>query len=106
MRNSHGRAWDSDLYLGFAHPFGKEMVMGWGPMLFMGNFGQQLDIEELRRSFEQQDERDRTQEQSIVTLTRETRDLKLAVTALSRLLVSKGVLAPDEVEQIGRAIER
>jgi hypothetical protein len=79
--------------------------MGWGRMFLMGNFGQQLDIEELRRSFEMQDERDRTQEQSIVTLTRENQQLKLAVTALSRLLVSKGVLTPAEVQQIGQAIE-
>jgi hypothetical protein len=74
-------------------------------MFLMGNFGQQLDIEELRRSFEQQDERDRTQEQSIITLTRENQQLKLAVTALSQLLVSKGVLRPEDVQQIGQAIE-
>jgi hypothetical protein len=79
--------------------------MGWGRMMLLGNFGQQMDIEELRRSFDMQDQRDRTQEESIQTLWRENAQLKLAVTALSRLLVSKGVLAPAEVSQIGQAIE-
>ena len=80
--------------------------MGWGRMMLLGNIGQQLDIEDLRRTFDQQDERDRTQEQSIQTLWRENQQLKLAVTALSRLLVSKGVLRPEEVQQIGQAIEQ
>jgi len=79
--------------------------MGWGRMMLLGNVGQQMDIEELRRSFEMQDQRDRTQEESIQTLWRENAQLKLAVTALSRLLVSKGVLRPEEVQQIGQAIE-
>ena len=79
--------------------------MGWGRMMLLGNFGQQMDIEDLRKGFEQQDARDRTQEQNIETLLRENTRLKLAVTALSRLLVSKGVLNPAEVQEIGRAIE-
>jgi hypothetical protein len=74
-------------------------------MMLLGNFGQQMDIEDLRKGFEQQDARDRTQEQNIETLLRENSQLKLAVTALSRLLVSKGVLNPAEVQEIGRAIE-
>jgi len=79
--------------------------MGWGRMMLLGNFGQQMDIEDLRKGFEQQDARDRTQEQNIETLLQENSQLKLAVTALSRLLVSKGVLTPAEVQEIGRAIE-
>jgi len=80
--------------------------MGWGRMMLLGNIGQQLDIEDLRKSFAMQDQRDRTQEESIQTLWRENQQLKLAVTALTHLLVNKGVLKPDEVQTIGQAIER
>jgi hypothetical protein len=80
--------------------------MGWGRFLLLGDLGQQLDLQDIRRAFDQQDERDRTQEQTIQTLWRENNDLKLAMTALLRLLASKGVVTQAEVDQIGRAIER
>jgi hypothetical protein len=80
--------------------------MGWGRYLLLGDLGQQLDLQDIRSAFDQQDERDRTQEQTIQTLWRENNDLKLAVTALLRLLASKGVVTQAEVDQIGRAIER
>ena len=80
--------------------------MGWGRYLLLGDLGQQLDLQDIRRAFDQQDQRDRTQEQTIQTLWRENKDLKLAVTALLRLLAGKGVVTQAEVDQIGRAIER
>ena len=80
--------------------------MGWGRYLLLGDLGQQLDLQDIRHAFDKQDERDRTQEQTILTLRRENNDLKLAVTALLRLLAGKGVVTQAEVDQIGRAIER
>ena len=79
--------------------------MGWGRMLLLGDLGQQLDIHDIKAGLEQQESRDFGQDQQIGQLRQENHELKLAVTALARLLVSKGVLTPAEVTQIGQAIE-
>jgi hypothetical protein len=83
----------------------KENHMGWGRYLLLGDLGQQLDLQDIRSAFDEQDERDRTQEETIQTLWRENQQLKLAVTAISRLLLRKNVATAEELEQISRAID-
>lgn len=86
--------------------------MGWGRMLMLGNFGQQLDIGDLnseiagmRNAVASNEDVDREQGQRIEQLHRENRELKLYLATLVRLLVSKGVLQAEEVNVIVRAIE-
>jgi len=86
--------------------------MGWGRMLLLGNVGQQLDIGELesyvteiQQAFQENQQVDLKQARSIVELQRENRDLKLYLATLMKLLVSKGVIRPEEVETMVRAID-
>ena len=86
--------------------------MGWGRMLLLGNVGQQLDIGDLtneiagmQNAFAQNQRGDHEQGQSIELLKKENQELKLYLATLVRLLVSKGVLKPEEVETTVRAIE-
>jgi hypothetical protein len=86
--------------------------MGWGRMLLLGNVGQQLDIGDLGNEIAgmqsavlENQQVDLEQAQSIALLRRENQELKLYLATLMRLLVSKGVLKPEEVETTVRAIE-
>jgi hypothetical protein len=87
--------------------------MGWGRMLLMGNVGQQLDIgdvenavHEMQSAFLENQQVDLKQERSIAELRRENQELKLYLATVVRLLVSKGVLKPEEVEATVNAIEQ
>ena len=87
--------------------------MGWGRMLFLGNVGQQLDIgdvenavNEMQSAFLENQQVDLKQQRSIAELQRENQELKLYLATVVRLLVSKGVLKPEEVEATVNAIER
>ena len=78
----------------------------------LGNVGQQLDIGDLnteiagmQRAFLENQQVDLQQAQSLSQLRRENQELKLYLATLMRLLVSKGVLKPEEVETTVRAIE-
>ena len=86
--------------------------MGWGRMLLLGNVGQQLDIGDLtgeiagmQSAFLENQQVDLQQAQSLALLRQENQELKLYLATLMRLLVSKGVLKPEEVETTVRAIE-
>jgi hypothetical protein len=81
-------------------------------MLLMGNVGQQLDIGELENAvgemqsaFLENQRSDLDQARHIAALRRENQELTLYLATVVRLLVSKGVLQPAEVETIVRAIE-
>lgn len=87
--------------------------MGWGRMLLMGNVGQQLDIgdvenavTEMQSAFLANQQVDLKQQRSIAELQRENEELKLYLATVVRLLVSKGVLKPEEVEATVNAIEQ
>jgi hypothetical protein len=86
--------------------------MGWGRMMLLGNFGQQLDIGDLESAITamqsavmENQQIDLSQAKGIASLQRENRDLKLYLATLIRLLVAKGVIKPEEVETVVRAIE-
>ena len=81
-------------------------------MMLLGNVGQQLDIgdienavTEMQGAFLDNQRVDLDQAKSIAALKRENRDLKLYLATLIRLLVSKGVVKPEEIETVVRAIE-
>jgi len=81
-------------------------------MLLLGNVGQQLDIgdvqnavNEMQNAFLDNQRTDLDQQKSIGALRRENRDLKLYLATVIRLLVSKGVIKPEEVQTIVNAIE-
>ena len=86
--------------------------MGWGRMLLLGNVGQQLDIgdvqnavNEMQHAFLDNQRTDLDQAKSIAALKRENQELKLYLATITRLLVSKGVIKPEEVQTIVKAIE-
>jgi hypothetical protein len=59
----------------------------------------------MQRAFLGNQQVDLKQERSITALRRENQELKLYLATLVRLLVSKGVLKPEEVEATVNAIE-
>jgi hypothetical protein len=87
--------------------------MGWGRMMLLGNVGQQMDIgdlenavEQMRDEFADKEQVDRAQGRDIQQLQAENHELKLYLATLIRLLISKGVLKPEEVQTIVSAIEK
>ena len=87
--------------------------MGWGRMMLLGNVGQQLDIGELDTAVTEMQNAvldnqrtDLDQAKSIAVLHQENRDLKVYLATLIRLLVAKGVIKPEEIETVVRAVER
>ena len=86
--------------------------MGWGRMMLLGNVGQQLDIGDLESAVTEMQNAvldnqrtDLDQAKSIAALRQENRDLKLYLATLIRLLVAKGVVKPEEIETVVRAVE-
>ena len=85
--------------------------MGWGRFLLLGNLGQQLDLSDQQREMEDlRDElrRMRSSQADATTLAElraENDELRLYLTALMRLLATKGVVTREELEQIVVAID-
>lgn len=89
--------------------------MGWGRMLFLGNWGQQMDIEDQRREIETLREqmlhagagnRDTTDLKSrVLQLERENDELRLYMASLVRYLGHKGVLQPEEFRSLVEAVD-
>ncbi len=93
--------------------------MGWGRMLLLGNFGQQMDIEEskedvaaLRRALGDQRQidykllaSDKEQERQIAALQLENEALQMCVATLAKLLRDKGVVSDAEMEKIASLID-
>lgn len=84
--------------------------MGWGRMLLLGNVGQQLDIRDLEREITDMVAHlrhvDRQTVDAITRLMRENAEMKLHLVALTRLLLSKGVLTPEELAKWVDSVDR
>lgn len=97
--------------------------MGWGRMLLLGNWGQQMDIEDTQREIAalrnqihaqraaDADARpptavDREQSSQIRNLQRENEQLEMCVATLARLLHAKGVVTREELEAVARMIDK
>ena len=74
--------------------------MGWGRMMLLGNWGQQMDIEDQRK--ELQDLRSEISRQrgpassDLESLERENSELRLYLAAIIRYLIAKGTVDMDE----------
>ncbi len=87
--------------------------MGWGRMLLLGNWGQQMDIEDQKREIEDLRQRlqtdtgraDATQIGRIFQLEKENNELRLYMAALIRYLGHQGVLDQDEFRMLVDAID-
>jgi len=87
--------------------------MGWGRTLLLGDIGNRLDIndvegqiETLYGDLEDIDRINLKQDDRLLDLERENKELKLYLASMIRLLVSKGTLAASEVEAIVNGVER
>lgn len=87
--------------------------MGWGRALLMGDIGNMMDIQDVGRdvsklkrrlSFERaQTER---HEDAVAELAQENAELKLYLSAVVRLLISKSIVKREELEAIVEEIDR
>ena len=88
--------------------------MGWGRMLLLGNWGQQMDIEDQREeiaSLRRQLEtaavpHDRTREERLARLEKETGELRLYLAAVIRYLGHQGLLRPDDFRKLVEEIDK
>ncbi len=86
--------------------------MGWGRMLFLGNIGQQLDLDDfgveiqrIRETFAQVSAVDQAQGNELHRLRQDNNELRLYLATLMRLLVQKGVLTAQETASMAAAID-
>src|SRR5262245_33416063 len=87
--------------------------MGWGRMFLLGNVGQQMDLAEhenelssLKTKLAMQRMLGESADVQIGKLIKETDELKLYLAALIRLLVSKNLVAPEEIARIVDTLDR
>lgn len=86
--------------------------MGWGRMLLLGNWGQQMDIEdqkleidELRRQLRSQSGPDITQENRLSQLEKDNAELRLYLASIIKYLGQKGILRESELRRIVEMID-
>ncbi len=87
--------------------------MGWGRMLLLGNWGQQMDIEDQRREIEDLRQQiktdtkagDATLRSRVAQLEKENGELRLYLASLVRYLGHKGVLRQDEFRKLVEAVD-
>ncbi len=83
--------------------------MGWMRTLFMGDIGQNLEIEELEERLDQmRDEKTRTawtKERQLEALQEETHEQKVRLAVLIKLLVTKNVLTAQEIASMIAVLE-
>lgn len=87
--------------------------MGWGRMFLLGNVGQQLDIHDTQQAMrdlaieaERATRAGNHAARSVQELARENAELKLYLAAITRLLLSKGVITSRELADIVDAVDR
>jgi hypothetical protein len=86
--------------------------MGWGRTLLLGDIGNRLDIGDTERDISDLSARlaentreDATQDDRLVALEEDNRDLKLCVAALARVLVARGVIDADDLTCLAGVID-
>jgi hypothetical protein len=88
--------------------------MGWGRMFLLGNWGQQMDIEDQKQEIdslkERLEARDRMRDTStlqarIAHLETENGELRLYLASLVRYLGHKGILQPGEFRTLVDSID-
>ncbi len=87
--------------------------MGWGRMLLLGNWGQQMDIEDQKQEIEQLRQQievgsgtgDATLKSRVARLEKENGELRLYLASLIKYLGHKGVLRQDEFRKLVETID-
>ncbi len=87
--------------------------MGWGRMLLLGNWGQQMDIEDQKQEIEELRQKletgteipDTNLKSRIVQLEKENSELRLYLASLIKYLGHKGVLRQDEFRTLVEAVD-
>ena len=87
--------------------------MGWGRMLLLGNWGQQMDIEDQRQEIEELRTKldagarsgDTTLKNRVAQLEKENNELRLYLASLIKYLGHQGVLRQDEFRKLVDAID-
>ena len=86
--------------------------MGWGRFLLLGDLGQQFDlddqkaeIEQLRNELIQRRSSTLDSPDQIRMLQNENDELRLYLAALVRILVSKGIVTPEQIQQVVETID-
>lgn len=86
--------------------------MGWGRYFLLGDIGQQLDlsdqrkeIDEMRQELQQHRFTSRHDAGDLESLQRENDELRLYLTAIVRLLISKGVISREEMRKVINAVD-
>ena len=81
--------------------------MGWGRTFFLGDIGNRLDIADvetevarIKRDLRMSGHTDTTQDKQIEVLLRENAELKLYLSAVVRLLMTKQIVSKEELESI------
>ena len=88
--------------------------MGWGRMLLLGNWGQQMDIEDQKQEIQELRARldagaragDTTLKSRVAELEKENNELRLYLASLIRYLGHKGVLRQDEFRKLVNVIDK
>ena len=85
--------------------------MGWGRMLLLGNWGQQMDIEDQRQELESlrrqlASRHSGSSPDRLAALERENAQMRLYLAALVRYLVSRGTVNVDEFRVLVDQIDR
>jgi hypothetical protein len=89
--------------------------MGWGRMFLLGNWGQQMDIEDQKQEIEdlrqQMETNSGTQDTTtlnnrVAQLEKENSEIRLYLASLVRYLGHKGVLRQDEFRTLVEAIDK
>ncbi len=86
--------------------------MGWARTLLLGDIGNRLDIddveqdvESVKRHLTDQRDIDMSQDAALSRLQKENDDLKLCITGLMRLLVSKNLVTTDELNRFVNLVD-
>jgi nitrogen fixation/metabolism regulation signal transduction histidine kinase len=86
--------------------------MGWARTLILGEVGNRLDISDcekdiqvLKASLMEMNQEDRSQDQELINLRRESDELKLYLSAIIRLLTAKKVLTMEELKKMINAVD-
>jgi hypothetical protein len=87
-------------------------MSSWARLFFLGNIGQQFDIEDVENDVEQLRSRaareaatDREQSAAIAALEREVGELRIVVAELGRLLVAGGTLTASQLAGIAKGVD-